>query len=207
MFETILDEEERGQVGIGTLLVIIAMVLVAAIAAGVLINTAGFLQTKSSETGEKSSQQVTNRIQILSATGQITNDNNYVDVVDLTVARNAGSDNINVWNTSIEYVGPDNAVTLVANTSVNSSDNSAKSTATATEFNVSTIRDVDNSHPVINDGDDRFKITIDIGDIRTDSGLPEGESAQLKFVTRSGAITVYDVRTPISLSGKSVAKL
>jgi flagellin FlaA/flagellin FlaB len=66
------EKREKGQVGIGTLIVFIAMVLVAAIAAGVLINTAGFLQSQSQQTGEESSAQVTNQLQVLSTTGQVT---------------------------------------------------------------------------------------------------------------------------------------
>jgi len=45
--------------------------LVAAIAAGVLINTAGFLQTQAQSTGEESTEQVSTNIVFLSTTGTV----------------------------------------------------------------------------------------------------------------------------------------
>ncbi len=90
----------RGQVGIGTLIVFIAMVLVAAIAAGVLINTAGFLQSKSEHTGTESSAQVTDRVHVVSTMGNVTDtdgDGKYeIDYVNLTVMKGSGSGDINL---------------------------------------------------------------------------------------------------------------
>src|SRR6056297_1654585 len=108
MFEFV-TEPERGQVGIGTLIVFIAMVLVAAIAAGVLINTAGFLQSKSQATGEESSSQVSNRIQVVNAVGTVNTgaDPNEIESIELVVKRAPGADNIDVSETTISYSGPD----------------------------------------------------------------------------------------------------
>lgn len=65
------SSSSRGQVGIGTLVVFVAMVLVAAIAGGVLIDTAGFLQSKSEATGEEASKQVSSRIQVGGVRGDV----------------------------------------------------------------------------------------------------------------------------------------
>ncbi|MFB6122840.1 MAG: archaellin/type IV pilin N-terminal domain-containing protein [Haloferacaceae archaeon] len=109
MFEEYLTPDERqttrGQVGIGTLIVFIAMVLVAAIAAGVLINTAGFLQQQSQETGQQSSEQVSNTIQAVNEVGVADGSGN-LKTVRLTVSRSPGANPINLADLTITVSGP-----------------------------------------------------------------------------------------------------
>jgi|Deesub1362B_J571_1020462.scaffolds.fasta_scaffold00642_6 flagellin FlaB len=59
----------RAQIGIGTLIVFIAMVMVAAITAGVLLKTTGTLQSKARSTGEEATKEVSTNVKIVDLTG------------------------------------------------------------------------------------------------------------------------------------------
>lgn len=194
MFEK--NSNERGQVGIGTLIVFIAMVLVAAIAAGVLINTAGFLQSKSQATGEESTQQVSDRIQVVGITGSVTASDE-IDLVNVTVKQAPGADDINLQNATAQWVGPAGETTLV-HEDVGGTDT----------FSTTAIKDSDGSAPTLNSPDDRFTVSINVSAMSHRSGdLAEGESVVITFNTMAGGNTEVRIRVPQSLAGENAVSL
>ena len=97
-----MTKDTRAQVGIGTLIIFIAMVLVAAVAAAVLIQTSGVLQQKAQATGKQATQEVSSNLIIKSIEGVRANNasastmSSTIDLLKLRVGLNVGSAPVDV---------------------------------------------------------------------------------------------------------------
>ncbi|CAB3288799.1 Flagellin B3 [Methanocaldococcus lauensis] len=103
--------KKRGAIGIGTLIVFIALVLVAAIAAAVIINTAGNLQQKASRVGEESTKQVASGVQVLKVEGYAPNKSD-IGCLAILVTPNIG-DEIDLSSTIVTLSNGHKKVSLI----------------------------------------------------------------------------------------------
>jgi flagellin-like protein len=181
------EPTERGQVGIGTLIVFIAMVLVAAIAAGVLINTAGFLQSQSEETGQQSSQQVTDRVQVISETGIV--ESGKVGKIELNMKKAPGAGDIDVDDATIQWIGPGGAADI---------------TSSSTAWSLSAVSGSTN---VLTSDSDVFTLTLTLDSSPISRDLQTGDSVTMDITTASGGSTTVTVQVPESVSGDSAVSL
>ena len=187
---------DRGQVGIGTLIIFIAMVLVAAVAAGVLINTSGMLEAQASTTADDTQDQVTNNVEFVSATGEVDSDGDVINAVSFTVMKGAGADSISIDDATLEFASNDDVETYNLEDAAGDGDTFDPANQSV---NMSMLKGSDTS--VLQNQDERLEITV-----RFDAGanpvakMDQGDRATVTFVDQSGAESLYGVNVPDTLT-------
>jgi flagellin FlaB len=157
-----LIPEKNAAIGIGSLIIFIAMILVAGIAASVIIQTMNSLEQQALQTGLETMRDVSSGLRVTQISGY--NNGSTITQIAIFLKTTAGSDDIDLTYTYIYLSDNSESVILNLNTSIFNSTVSGglfgtlnATKLTATTYGIIVVRDVDNSctstNPIINNDD------------------------------------------------------
>ncbi len=95
---------KRGIMGIGTLIIFIATILVAAVAAAVLISTSNVLQQRSNLVAQDARKGLTNGVTVLSILAESNISTEKFNNFEITLKLSPGSDSLKLQKVAVEYL-------------------------------------------------------------------------------------------------------
>jgi len=208
-----LREKDVGAIGIGAMIVFIAMVLVAGIAASVLIQTSTRLESQAMSTGQETIAEVSTGIAVFDIMGYASSVTANLSKIGITVRPRAGSTEIDLSTTFIEisdtnYKKIMNYRDATANnwwdepTGLDDLFGLSVFPADSDDFGIIVVEDADSScsesNPVINRGD-KVILCIDIATAFNDgssAGILERTDVWGSVVPEEGSPGVIAFRTP-----------
>ncbi len=111
--------QKKAEMGVGTLIIFIALLLVAAVAAGVLINTAGTLQEKALTTGKQATAMIATHAEVVevSAVDASSTSNNDIENFSVIMKLSPGSDKIKFSDVTITFSTLSETQTMIIDSS------------------------------------------------------------------------------------------
>jgi len=221
-YQTVERNREEGSIGIGAMIVFIALILVAAVASTIIIKTAEELQQNAESTSDDTRKEISGKVNIIQilVNGTGTND---LDSIIVTAKIASGSTDVQVQD--IDWVvvcGGANGFGLVtgnlgttdsaggvlaAPESVNAdrldgTDYEATSELTAGttfKFDIDLDKNTDAPNTASN-GD----TTLDAGEGACNASAGVGETLELKMIVDGGGTTISELQIESITSGKEV---
>ena len=185
-------KNNKGETGIGTLIIFIAIVLVAAIAASVLLGTAGSLQQKALTTGKQTQQEVSSGLQVITLSAQNGMDGN-VENFEMLVKLSAGSNSLAINDTTITFDTKNSSQSL-------NYESNTSSVVSGQEF-IATYSKT---------GPDYLPNFINVGDIikiqfNSTYSIAQSQSVKIKMIPKRGVIVPIEFITPDVISTQRVS--
>lgn len=185
----------KGEMGIGTLVLFIAMILVAAIAAGVLIQTATNLQSRALETGKRSTRQVSTAVSTILVYGQNGTDGD-IESVRQNVKLVAGSESIKFSD-------------AVVSIDVNNVSSDLRFNGTGSRTYCEAASDSQYRATYLKNGSNHKDGYLEVGDVAqlcmdTPRSVVEDELLRMSFIPKVGNVMTVRVTTPPVINTKRV---
>jgi flagellin FlaB len=198
--------DDEAAVGIGTLIVFIAMVLVAAVAASVIMQTAETLQQRAYAVGKQTIRDVSSGMRVISVTGYADVNKTVIQYLAIAITPRAGSYDLDL-NKTLIYITYDNFSVLSLNTNCKSAQVADggifatlnHSLLNSVNFGVIAIHDRDNS--IFNSNgiqvSDQVVVVVNLTAVlSTTGGLLPGEDINLRVVPEIGASGIFSATAP-----------
>jgi archaeal flagellin FlaB len=184
---------KKGAVGIGTLIVFIAMVLVAAVAAAVLINVSGILQQRAMSTGKEAISQVSGNLVVVGIRGDTEAGRTSLATMNITITAAAGAGRVDLGQMIVKVGNNVNESLLVYSTTITGTAN--------TDFGLTSQRDptglFTQTTPVI---DGSALCDVNLAFDVTDVMIPPRGQYHIELIPERGAPTVIDGVAPQTFS-------
>ncbi|MBD3197451.1 MAG: flagellin [Candidatus Lokiarchaeota archaeon] len=198
------ESNDTGSVGIGSLIVFIAIVLVAGIAASVLIQTSTHLEMQALRTGSETITEVASGVKVGGVCGH--NRSGTIDKIGIEITTKAGSPDIDLGETILEISDSSTKNVLSYNrnftnhTSIDGNLFNNGDFGTSSYFGIIVLHDSDEScsqsNPVINTGD---HVIIAIDTLGLFNGLAPRSDVCGLVICEEGSAGIVGFTVPASL--------
>ena len=186
-------KDKRAEMGVGTMIIFIAMVLVAAVAASVLISTANKVREQAQNTGDQAINNVASGFVVQDVTGTVLADRSAIKNLSIQIRLQAGSPAVNMDKVTVQFISGSTNNMMQMQPSTSGAPTTSKYTANQTLAKVVGGTTWGTNNFVVQQGD---LITISICNSAHSLGLGFTQSATIKIVPAYGSPTMINFVTP-----------